>query len=624
MANLVHRRSLSLAAAFALLTISLVAVGAASASGAASGRGAASGSGAARASGSTGADCASVWPLKIRHGTSPVLFVHGINSSYTLWTGGYGKVAGTGEPPLTYVQSTLGIDNVSGYTFDWSAGAGPAHTVTWVTDPPSPDVGTRLAGAIHCVAGMAGHQVIVIAHSMGGLVARDAASHDRADIAAVFTLGTPNQGSWLASTAVGQGPNPPLNLLGQAIDGYCSLQLPASGGRKKLAGGIESVCQLVNERDQSGVAAMRLSGGRWDSLPPWPAGLPVFHLAGSIQGAWQPAWPLTISVPFTGAGDGVVSTSSQLAGGTGPVLTCPVNVSRFGVSLFGLLGSSACLHTNEPVSKTLLDDITGIITARHMLPTASIQPPAVPAVFVHNGFMLGSLFRYPRYPVAIPLDNHDYISGLHWAQPSQSGATGTGTLNVNDCTPNCAAGTYVTYRVQLLLSDPRECSLKVYPVHGDVPAAAQAVVFNKIYVKALGGNPPAAMTGYTATLPAACGAGPGPAQPTGRDISITHTGTYRGGQLVYFSIHYSDPHHVARGFGFTGVNGSTWAEEEHPFTSPSYGIVGPHRIDYPFNLGCGTGQEISSSDVKAWIYGTSGTRSQYAVITLTCGAGAAG
>ena len=27
------------------------------------------------------------------------------------------------------------------------------------------------------------------------------------------------------------------------------------------------------------------------------------------------------------------------------------------------------------------------------------------------------------------------------------------------------------------------------------------------------------------------------------------------------------------GFGFVGVNGSGWAEENHPFWSPSYGII---------------------------------------------------
>jgi hypothetical protein len=74
----------------------------------------------------------------------------------------------------------------------------------------------------------------------------------------------------------------------------------------------------------------------------------------------------------------------------------------------------------------------------------------------------------------------------------------------------------------------------------------------------------------------------------------------------------------AEGFGFVGINGSGWAEETHPFTSPSYGIVGSDRIDYPFNLECGTSQQVAQSDVEAWIYDTAGVRSQPVIIQLSC------
>jgi hypothetical protein len=67
---------------------------------------------------------------------------------------------------------------------------------------------------------------------------------------------------------------------------------------------------------------------------------------------------------------------------------------------------------------------------------------------------------------------------------------------------------------------------------------------------------------------------------------ISSVSTYTSGVFVYFSIQYTDPGHNAGGFGFVGVNGSGWAQEEHPFSSPSYGIVGPNSIAYPFNLGC--------------------------------------
>ena len=99
---------------------------------------------------------------------------------------------------------------------------------------------------------------------------------------------------------------------------------------------------------------------------------------------------------------------------------------------------------------------------------------------------------------------------------------------------------------------------------------------------------------------------------------ITSVQTYANGVLVYFSIHYADPGHDAEGFGFVGINGSGWAEEQHPFSSPSYGIVGPDSIAYPFNLECGTSSQVSQSYVEAWIYDTAGVRSRPVVIQLDC------
>lgn len=99
---------------------------------------------------------------------------------------------------------------------------------------------------------------------------------------------------------------------------------------------------------------------------------------------------------------------------------------------------------------------------------------------------------------------------------------------------------------------------------------------------------------------------------------ITSVRTYTKGAEVYFDIQYADSGHDAEGFGFIGVNGSGWAEEQHSFSGPSYGIVGPDSIAYPFNLECGTTSQASQSYVEAWIYDAAGVRSQPAVIRLAC------
>ena len=108
-----------------------------------------------------------------------------------------------------------------------------------------------------------------------------------------------------------------------------------------------------------------------------------------------------------------------------------------------------------------------------------------------------------------------------------------------------------------------------------------------------------------------------PATSSPQVPQITSVTTYQKGVLVYFDIQYSNPGNNAEGFGFVGINGAGWAEENHPFTSPSYGIVGTDSISYPFNLACGPAQQ-QDSWVQAWIYDTAGVRSTPVDIHLVC------
>lgn len=99
---------------------------------------------------------------------------------------------------------------------------------------------------------------------------------------------------------------------------------------------------------------------------------------------------------------------------------------------------------------------------------------------------------------------------------------------------------------------------------------------------------------------------------------ITSTSTYREGVMVYLRLTYSDANGDASGFGFVGVNGSGWSAETHSFASPSYGRVGAGRIDYPFNLNCGTTRPYESY-VAMWIYDRTGLRTQAVTVHLRCG-----
>ena len=99
---------------------------------------------------------------------------------------------------------------------------------------------------------------------------------------------------------------------------------------------------------------------------------------------------------------------------------------------------------------------------------------------------------------------------------------------------------------------------------------------------------------------------------------ITRVYTYQRGVMVYVEIGYTDTGNNAAGFGFVGVNETSQPEENHPFSSPSDGIVEPGSITYSFNQECGTIRQHASS-IKAWIYDSSGARSKSVLIHLVCG-----
>jgi Ca2+-binding RTX toxin-like protein len=107
--------------------------------------------------------------------------------------------------------------------------------------------------------------------------------------------------------------------------------------------------------------------------------------------------------------------------------------------------------------------------------------------------------------------------------------------------------------------------------------------------------------------------------PKGNKPEIEQVETFREGDLVFFSLSYTDPNNDAIGFGFHGTNGSGWGEETLPFSSPSYGRISPGKVEYPFNHACDTGPAYES-DVEAWIYDSAGHKSDPISIHFACSA----
>jgi len=158
----------------------------------------------------------------------------------------------------------------------------------------------------------------------------------------------------------------------------------------------------------------------------------------------------------------------------------------------------------------------------------------------------------------------------------------------------------------------------------DCAVKADAVKADAVTADAVTADSSTSLPGIIGPLPRAYAYGarhPGklfkpPANVPRRPV-ITGISGYQSGSLVYFTIFFTNPGKDAKGFGFAGINGAGWAEENHPFSKPSYGVVGHDEISYPFNLACGTAEQYKSY-VAAWIYNKADVRSQDVEITLTC------
>ena len=202
----------------------------------------------------------------------------------------------------------------------------------------------------------------------------------------------------------------------------------------------------------------------------------------------------------------------------------------------------------------------------------------------------------------------------HWWKflPDNAGKT---------CPPKDAAfGTLSFSNSALPSSDNQvlECGLLALRPNSTVPVYAWAFPTNNAFVIAEGttGSSFSTLISWL-TLTATAKPTRSATSPTPPVPQIASVGTYTRGGLVYFDIHYTDPGHDAEGFGFVGVKGSGWAEENHPFSSPSYGIVGRDSIAYPFNEECGTPDKYDSY-VEAWINDRAGGRSEPVAIHLVC------
>ena len=316
-------------------------------------------------------------PKEIRQRTA-VIFVHG-------WMPGNPSNWGSDSQPGSMYATIDWLHGTWVSAFDWSPTNGE-----WAGNPSN---GPALAQYIHDVAqaskaGGGNGKVIIVAHSMGGLLTRYAANvwlgkdHVADDIGMVITLGTPNTGSFWSNA----GDKARALLCWEQTYNSQNFQVPSD------------FC-----KDWTALSGMSAYGDKIASLPELPSRIPLYAIAGNEVIHIRLGLSV-VDIPL--GGDGVVTTSSALhkRSNGGPGSYTPIqNPPR-------MLDFSA-MHGNLPQNKD-------IIAMVHDLIYAYIQAHPAPAP------ALGGLAYW------LNEGGYWYVHGMQlWISQGPSGLVGTETWN---------------------------------------------------------------------------------------------------------------------------------------------------------------------------------------------------
>lgn len=298
-------------------------------------------------------------------GSVAVLFVHGLDSSPAIWDQG---------PGIPVSEQVAALPGVTAWTYDYSKAA-----VLWVTNP---QIGLGLADAITCLAQATGKQVIVVAHSMGGLATQYAVNQVGSDgvlvadhVAKVITIGTPTKGSLSGAIAVDgtAGIEATISLLG-GLEGK-ALVASVEAMRSACAGAViknpqADPCSWFGLDETPAGKALLYGSPELAALPPWPSSLPVVAMAGNFSEDVT-VGGISTEVPL---GDLIVSLGSATAydtSGSPFVVTCP------DVSLLDLLlhhDDELCYHHNLPHDPQIENAVLEQIQAS--VPSAASTSPS--------------------------------------------------------------------------------------------------------------------------------------------------------------------------------------------------------------------------------------------------------
>lgn len=248
----------------------------------------------------------------------PVIMVHG-------WTGQDTNNASTGAfshpidlsdipgfaPDVT--RSLIGqlqrIPGAAVFTFDYHP-----YSARWVDDQ---HLGPALGTVIDCLYRASGQKVIVVAHSMGGLIARYAAAGRAGEISSVVTFGTPETGS-LAALLTATG----VDVGATVSDELAVIRFVLAACGQLASGDVKtgSLCDTLPTpvrafASDAGVA-LRAGSSQLAALQPWPSSIRLTALAGNATFELpDPGWfSLSWDTTAVDVGDMIVTRGSALAG----------------------------------------------------------------------------------------------------------------------------------------------------------------------------------------------------------------------------------------------------------------------------------------------------------------------
>jgi pimeloyl-ACP methyl ester carboxylesterase len=323
----------------------------------------------------------------------PVIMVHGWTSKDTHGVerdGAFSHIIDLTANRLGQVNTTRSLigqlqrdRGAAVFTFDYRD-----YAASWVDDP---HLGPALGKVIDCLYKASDEKVIIVGHSMGGLIARYAARQRgltgqdrRGEISTVITFGTPETGSVAAllsnaaanSAAATSSPLAVLHLILAACGRLSSSQI--------ITGTLcDSLPASVRTFDSDAGRALRAGSAQLAALRPFPAGISVDALAGGatfdLPGAGWFALPWEST--RVDVGDLIVTSGSATKGASSTrKVSCAYQLNGFrGVGdqiglVFGLVSktdvaqqplavfSGPCFHTQLMRGIELTNEATGAVT----------------------------------------------------------------------------------------------------------------------------------------------------------------------------------------------------------------------------------------------------------------------